>query len=278
MSQKFFKKLTMLTIFLIAILSIVGCSNKEEEATKQQQSTQFDLTAYKNNDFLITPQEVNKLLGSKDLVLLDANKPDLYAKEHIQGAISVGLHGFSDTIGKPGDPGWGTIKNKKDLKKTLESLGIDNKKTIVFYSDVFKGPGADGRAVWQLKMAGLDNVKLMVGGLSYWKELGYAVNNEVVKPTPTSGVVLKDYDLSNSATKDDVYQNLGKQVIVDVRTKAEFEGSQKAGEPRGGHIEGAINLPWTDFLNKNGTLKSPEEITKIMASIGVKPEDDFVLY
>lgn len=277
MNKKFSKKLSTLFIALIFMLGLVGCS-KKEEAKAPQQSKEIDLKAYKNNDFLITPQEVNKLLGSKDLVLLDCNKPDVYAKEHIKGAVSIGLHAFSDKVGKPGDPGWGTIKKKEDLKKALEALGIDNKKTVVFYSDVFKGPGADGRAVWQLKMAGLDNVKIMVGGLTEWKELGYEVSNEVAKPTAASGVVLKDYDQTNSASKDYVYQNLGKKVIVDVRTKDEYNGSQKAGEPRGGHIEGAVNLLWTDLLNKNGTPKSPEEIKKIMASVGVKPEDDFVVY
>lgn len=277
MIKQFSKKLSTIFIVLIFILSLVGCS-KKEEVKAPQQSKEIDLKVYKNNDFLITPQEVNKLLTSKDLVLLDCNKPDIYAKEHIKGAVGIGFHAFSDKVGKPGDPGWGTIKKKEDLKKTLEGLGIDNKKTIVFYSDVFKGPGADGRAVWQLKMAGLNNVKIMIGGLTYWKELGYAVNNEDVKSTHTSDVVLKDYDQSNSASKDYVYKNLGKKVIVDVRTKSEYEGSQKAGEPRGGHIKGAVNLVWTDLLNKNGTPKSSEEIKKMMASIGVKPEDDFVVY
>ncbi len=277
MSKQFPKRFSILFIALIFMLSLSGCSKKEETKAPQQ-SKEVDLKVYKNNDFLITPQEVNKLLDSKDLVLLDCNKPDIYAKEHIKGAVSIGLHAFSDKVGKPGDPGWGTIKKKEDLKKTLEGFGIDNKKTIVFYSDVFKGPGADGRAVWQLKMAGLDNVKIMIGGLTYWKELGYAVNNEAVKSTPASGVVLKDYNQSNSASKDYVYENLGKKVIVDVRTKSEFSGSQKAGEPRGGHIQGAVNMVWTDLLNKNGTPKSPEEIKKIMASIGVRPEDDFVVY
>lgn len=273
------KKLYILFALLALILAISGCSKENKNSnTSQNKQQQFDIAAYKNNDFLITPQELNKLIGSKDLVLLDCNKPDIYSKEHIKGSLGIGLHAFSNKVGKPGDPGWGTIKNKEDLKAKLESLGIDNKKTIVFYSDVFKGPGADGRAVWQLKMAGMNNVKLLVGGLTYWKELGYEVTKEESKPTPTSGVVLKDYDQSYSATKDYVYDNIGKKVILDVRTKGEFEGSQKAGEPRGGHIKGAINLVWTDLMNKNGTIKSPEEIKKIMASVGVKPEDEFVVY
>ncbi|EJO5348600.1 sulfurtransferase [Clostridium botulinum] len=277
MKRKFIKRFSFVFMLLTFIFTLTACS-KSDEVKVDKNAKEIDLKSYKNNDFLITAQQVHKLLGSKDLVILDCNKPNLYDKEHIDGAISIGLHAFSDKVGKPGDPGWGTIKKKQDLKKTLEKLGIDNKKTVVFYSNVFKGPGADGRAVWQLRMAGLDNVKLMVGGLTYWKKLGYDVTDKPTKPTPTSGVVLKDYDLTNSADKDYVYKNLGKKVIVDVRTKGEFEGSQKAGEPRGGHIKEAVNLVWTDMLNKDGTLKSPKEIKEIMGSIGVKPEDEFVVY
>jgi thiosulfate/3-mercaptopyruvate sulfurtransferase len=273
-----FKKILLLLTTTILVFSIVGCSKNTSNSTENIIKEEFDISVYKNNDFLITPNELNKLLGSDDLVLLDCNKPDIYAKEHIPGAISIGLHAFSDKVGKPGDPGWGTIMKKEDLKAKLESLGIDNKKTVVFYSDVFKGPGADGRAVWQLKQVGMDNVKMLVGGLSYWKKLGYELTDEVVNPIPTLGVVLKDYDESYVATKEHVYENLGKQVLIDVRTEKEFKGSQNAGEPRGGHIKGAVHMLWTDLLNENGTPKSPEEIKNIMVQLGVKPEDDFTVY
>ena len=129
------KKLLSIAALSMLVLFIVSCSNNAD-----QTSNKFDITSYKNNDFLITADELKKKLGNDDLVLIDCNNPDIYKKEHIKGAISIGLHGFSDTVGKPGDPGWGTIKNKEELTKTLKTLGIDNKKTIVFYSNVFKGP------------------------------------------------------------------------------------------------------------------------------------------
>lgn len=274
------KKLSVLLVLVLALAAALsGCApSATPQSTEEPGQAEFDLSVYKNNDFLITPQDLKAMLGSEDLVLVDANKPDVYGKEHIPGAISAGLHSFSNTVGKPGEPGWGTILDKDALTEKLNAMGINNEKTVVFYSDVFKGPGADGRAVWQLQMAGMDNVKLLVGGLSYWKELGYEVTAEVSEPVPTTGVVLKDYDESFGATKDYVFENLGKQVLIDVRTPKEYGGSQNAGEPRGGHITGATNLLWLDLLNENGTPKSPEEITKIMADAGVSPEDDFTLY
>ncbi|MGE5627407.1 MAG: sulfurtransferase [Solirubrobacterales bacterium] len=273
------KRKRIFAVLMAALMTfaITGCS-KSNTDTASKDSKEFDTSVYKNNDYLITPQGLDKLLKSKEVVLLDCNKPDVYAKEHIPGAVSIGIQAFSDKSGKIGDANWGTIMSKEKLTSALEALGVDNKTTVVLYSDLFKGPGADGRALWQLQQAGLTNVKLLVGGTTYWKELGYQVTTEVTKATPKSGVVLKDYDLTNSAKKDYVYSNLGKEVIIDVRTKAEFDGSQNAGEPRGGHIKGAVNLLWTDLLNKNGTPKSPKEITDMMASLGVKPGDTFVVY
>jgi thiosulfate/3-mercaptopyruvate sulfurtransferase len=219
------------------------------------------------------------MLGDESLVILDCNKPDIYQSSHIPGSIGIGLHAFSDKVGKPGDAGWGTIKSKEDLESVLTSLGIDDTKTVVLYSDVFKGPGADGRAAWQLNLAGFENAKILMGGSSYWKELGYEMtNDETPTPLASSGVTLKDYDQNFIATKDELYNSLGKKVVLDVRTKKEFDGSQNAGEPRGGHIVGAGHILWTDFLESNGTLKSPEAIEEIMNSFDVAKTDDLTLY
>lgn len=262
--------------FVVVILAVSGCASQQVavEATEP-----FDLSVYDHGEYFITPQEVQALLGTDELVLLDCNKPDLYGKEHIPGAISIGLHAFSDKVGKPGDEGWGTIKSKEDLEEKLVSLGIDNDKTVVFYSNVFKGPGADGRAVWQLSLAGMDNVKILLGGNTYWKELGYDMTDEVpAEPQVSDGVTLKDYDASFIATKESIYDTLGETCLLDVRTEKEFKGSQNAGEPRGGHIAGAEHFLWTGFLEENGTLKSPEAIVAIMDDFGVSKEDDFTLY
>ncbi|MCS5422987.1 MULTISPECIES: sulfurtransferase [Psychrilyobacter] len=270
------KKYTMGLLILCGLMVFLfnGCGKSPAEEVKK-----IDLSIYEKGDYFISPEELKTLLGTENLVLLDCNNPKLYAKEHIKGAVGIGFHAFSEKVGKPGDPGWGTIKSKEELTKKLISLGIDNEKIVVLYSDLFKGPGADGRAAWQLRLAGMKNVKILHGGSGYWKELGYEMTNDVtVKPTPSTGVTLKDYDRSFMVTKDEIYKNLGKTTLIDVRTKKEFDGSQNAGEPRGGHIKGAKHLLWTDLLNKNGTLKTPKEMEEIMSEMGVSKKDDFTLY
>lgn len=271
------KRMGIIGSLFVMFFLLVGCQSSSTSETDNISA--IDLSVYPRGDYFITPQDVNSLLGTEALVILDCNKANLYKKEHIPGAIGIGLHAFSDKVGKPGDEGWGTIISKESLEEKLMSLGIDNDKTIVFYSNVFKGPGADGRAVWQLSQAGMDNVKILVGGSSYWKELGFEMTKEVTeKPVPSDGVELDEYDTGFYASKDEIYNKLGNQLLLDVRSKKEFDGSQNAGEPRGGHIEGAKHFLWTDFLEENGTLKSIESIEKIMLSFGVNKNDDFTMY
>lgn len=269
-------------LLLLSMLLLSACSSQQKtsnSADSGQAVPPPDLSVYQNVDLFITPQDLKVKLGDPNVIVFDASKPDIYQKGHIPGAIGVGFHGFSQIVGKPGDPLWGTTLDKEELTKKLESYGVTNDKLVVFTSNVLPGPGPDGRNVWQLRMAGLDNVKLLYGGNPHWKELGYEMTKEpTAKPTPSTGLVLKDFDESYRAQKDYVMANLDKRVIIDVRSEKEFKGSQDAGEARGGHIKGAKQLLWSDLLNENATPKSPEEIKKIMAGLGVTPEDDFVVY
>ena len=45
-----------------------------------------------------------------------------------------------------------------------------------------------------------------------------------------------------------------------------------------GHIPGAINIPFTEFLNKDGTLKTAKEIKAILDSNGIDKDDEIVTY
>jgi len=269
----------MLLLGLMILLSACATSPQKPSNSVDSDQTKIDLSVYKNGDIFITPQELKKKLEEQSVILVDTSKPDVYEKGHIPGAIGIGWHGLSKIIGKPGDPLWGTTLDKEELTNKLESYGITNSTLVVFTSNVLPGPGSDGRSVWQLRMAGLDNVKLLYGGNPYWKELGYEMTKEPSpKPTPVTGLILKEFDESYFADKDYIFANLGKTAIIDVRTEKEYQGSQDSGEARGGHIKGARNLLFSSVLNKDGTPKPPEEIIKIMAELGVTPEDDFVVY
>lgn len=122
---------------------------------------------------------------------------------------------------------------------------------IVCYSDTFKGPGAEGRAVWQLRMAGLDNVRLLYGGMSQWLQSGYELTGEIPEIIPSAGLVLQPYNEDFRADRHFVSTHLDKLKVIDVRSKKEYSGDDTSrGEARGGHIKNAEWLEWTSLLKK----------------------------
>ncbi|MCP3876732.1 MAG: sulfurtransferase, partial [Desulfobacteraceae bacterium] len=269
---------------LIAVTYVIVNNNTITFSTVDKDKyLNIDVSKFENgNEIFILPVELHKQLEQKNpssLIVLDASNPKVYAKGHIPGALSVGFKGLSETTGKPGDKEWGVILSKKKLVEKLKSLGISNDKLVVVYSDIDKGPGAGGRAVWQLKMAGFENVRLLYGGLEVWKRLGYELSKKTSKPVPAKNLVLKDYNESFRAKQKYIFENLSNLKIVDVRSLKEYTGKDTSrGEARAGHIKGAKWLSWKSVLNEDTTVKSPEEIINLMAGIGIKPGDDFVLY
>src|SRR4029078_3110771 len=74
--------------------------------------------------------------------------------------------------------------------------------------------------------------------------------------------------------------------LIDVRSPKEFAGEKlhredypREGAPRGGHIPGAKNVPWSRAVNEDGTFKSPEELrASFEQEVGLKPNDPVVAY
>ncbi len=267
--------LMIAAVLIAAIIAFMAKDNPEYPVAATIEVPDF----VTQGDIFITPAQLHEKLGTEGIVILDASHPKGYKKGHIPGAVSIGFKGLSDCTGKPGDKEWGTILPKEKLKQKLESLGVDNTKLVVAYSDIFKGPGAGGRAVWQMKMAGFENVRLLYGGLELWKRSGYELSTDPVTPVPASGLTLKDYDESYRAKQDYIHDHLDGLKLVDVRSLKEFTGKDTSrGEARGGHIQGSKWLEWKTLLNEDAGVKSPEEIRELMAGVGIRPQDDFVLY
>lgn len=266
----------------LALAAIIGTlvAVKPAETVEATQYQKIDLSLFKNgNDIFITPSDLLNRLGDKNLVILDASHPNVYQKGHIPGAVNIGFKGLSNCNGRPGDKKWGTILEKEKLTQKLESLGINNTTFVVVYSDILKGPGACGRAVWQMKMAGLTNVKLLYGGFDVWKRSGYEISKRHVTPSPAAGLRLREYDETYKADQQMLFDNLDSIRLVDVRSLKEFTGEDThRGEARGGHITGADWLEWKSLLNDDSTPKSPAKIKLLLAEKGIKPTDDFVLY
>ena len=72
-------------------------------------------------------------------------------------------------------------------------------------------------------------------------------------------------------------------ILVDVRIPQEFSGEITAPPEyptehaqRGGHIPGAVNIPWAKAVNEDGTFKSARRIKKLVSTEGITPEKEII--
>ncbi len=266
------KKIYLIVVAILTVILATGCTNNETNNTDTNTTEK-----YTNNDYIVEADWLKDNLSKDDVLILDTRSEDEYKKGHVPGAINVSWTQFANMSGKPGDKGWGVVLESEKLSEKLSEVGIDDKKTIVAYSDNKNGWGEDGRIVWMLRMAKLENTKMLNGGWQYWNVKGYDVSKEdpnIVK----SDFKIQSFDKSLNAETDWIDANLEKVKIVDSRDSSEYDGAVKYGEKRGGHLPGAINVVYTDLFKEDGRIKSQEDLEKMFELAGINKDDTVVSY
>ncbi|SCG82260.1 putative thiosulfate sulfurtransferase [Proteiniborus sp. DW1] len=271
------KSLLILLVILSLAFVFTGCSNDTNTSNEPNKST-GDAVEFVDSSYIVDANWLKENLGKENLLILDARGADTYAKGHIPGSIAVMWQNFADMSGAPGEnPDWGTVLEPKILSEKLSAFGISKDKEIVVYTSTKGGWGEEGRIVWMLKRAGFDNVKMLDGGFEYWKANNYEISKDIVEPTPAT-VEVTELDNSTNIDTDELASKIDELVIIDVREKNEYEGAQNFGEARGGHLPGAINITFNQFLKDDGTLKSAKEIKTILDENGIEKDDEIVTY
>ncbi|MGV8981303.1 sulfurtransferase [Clostridium sp.] len=269
----------LVSIMLIGSL-LVGCTSSKTAEKKSDTivaQTEKAKDPYVDGSYIVDAKWLSANLKSKDVLLLDARAEKDYTKGHIPGAVNVGWQGFSYMEGKPGDKGWGVVLSDDKLSEKLSDIGVDKTKTIVVYADNKTGWGEDGRFVWMLRMAGIENSKMLNGGFDLWESSKFEVSKEATSPVASS-FKIENSDKAMTINTEELKAKLGKVKILDSRSKDEYDGAVNFGEARGGHIPGAINLTFSSLFNEDKTYKSVEEIKAIFKAAGLNKDDEIVTY
>ncbi len=235
---------------------------------------------YAKKDSLVSTEWVANNLDNKSvrIVEVDYDPVPNYNQSHVPGAI---LFDWKKDLN---DPVTRDLLSRKQLEELLGRSGIGNGTTIVLYGDFNNWFAA--YALWDLLYYGVENVKLMNGGRKKWLAEDRQVAKEVPAITKTA-YRAKGPDSSIRAFMDDVKGVLGRKDwgLVDVRSPAEYTGQVLAppeypneGAQRGGHIPGAVNIPWGQAVNEDGTFKTADELRKLYESNGITPDKKIVTY
>jgi thiosulfate/3-mercaptopyruvate sulfurtransferase len=202
-----------------------------------------------------------------------------YNQAHIPGAV---LFDWRKDIN---DPLRRDILSQAAAQELLSRNGVSNDTTLVLYGDFNNWFAAF--AFWVFKYYGFKDVRIMNGGRKKWIEEDKPLSKDVLELS-RGNVVLSRPDESVRAYLDDVREVMGDKVnnpLVDVRSPKEFSGEITAPPEyptehaqRGGHIAGAVNIPWGQAVRDDGTFKSVEELEALYGSKGVTKDKNVITY
>jgi len=200
-----------------------------------------------------------------------------YDEGHVPGAIAWAWNTqLCDTVRRD-------ILSKEQFEALMSSSGVTPATTLVIYGDNNNWFAA--WALWQAKIYGHRDVRLMNGGRKKWLAEGrdLATDKPAVQPASYQA---KDPDFSLRAYLPQVQQASSQRAasLVDVRSPQEFSGEILAppGLPetcqRGGHIPGARSIPWGKACNDDGMFKTADELRALYGGEGVDGAKPVIAY
>ncbi|WP_053689492.1 sulfurtransferase [Streptomyces sp. WM6372] len=206
-------------------------------------------------------------LGEPGLVVFDASVgAHRGAGRRIPGARPFDLDGALSDHDAPAPH---TMPGAAAFEEALRGLGVDGTSTVVVYDGA--GVYSSARAWWMLRAMGFDRAAVLDGGLPAWTAAGLPVEecgpayegprgSFTARPRPG---LLVDFAAVGAALADPA------ALVLDARTRERFTGAAPEPRPglRGGHMPGAVNLPFGDLLSGAGLMRPAGELREAFAAV-----------
>ncbi len=155
------------------------------------------------------------------------------------------------------------------FEQLVGALGIGNESRLVFYDQrgIFSAP----RGWWLMGLFGHDGAAVLDGGLPKWRAEQRPVETGE-PPPPAPSRFRASFRAARLRGLGDMLANLrgGAELVLDARAAPRFHGEAPEPRPglRGGHIPGAVNLPWGEALAADGTMLPQEALRARLAAAG----------
>ncbi|MDB4198642.1 3-mercaptopyruvate sulfurtransferase [Ascidiaceihabitans sp.] len=188
-----------------------------------------------------------------------------YDAVHIPGARFFDIDDVSD--GRSDLPHM--VPPIEKFMSRVRAMGVGDGHQIVVYDG--SGLFSAARVWWLFRLMGQDNIAVLDGGLPKWIAEGREVEDLAPVIRDRHMTVRFQNQMVRDVTQVSSASKLGTSQIVDARAAARFRG--EAPEPReglrSGHIPNSRNVPFTDLLNDDKTMKTPDQTRAIFVSAGV---------
>jgi thiosulfate/3-mercaptopyruvate sulfurtransferase len=236
------------------------------------------MAQYAHPEVLVTTEWAQQHLSDPNLRFIEVDvDTTAYQQGHIPGAVGFNWQTqLNNAIRRD-------IPTTEEIEDLLSSAGVSNNTTVVLYGDNNNWFAAF--AFWILKYYGHEKVLLIDGGRKKWLAENRPLSTDLPSYSRT------DYSVAEvnpelRAKRDLVLEAVGDQsyYLVDVRSVPEFTGEIIAPPgmtetaQRAGHIPGAVNVPWAQAVNEDGTFKSADDLAALYGGKGVDKKKDIIAY
>lgn len=223
---------------------------------------------------LVSTEWLADEMGASDLRIVDATShlPGVgrdaraeYQAGHIPGAVFMNLAGLIDAD----SPAENTMPQAEKFASRMQSLGLGDGSRIVLYDD--SAVKTSARAWFILRKFGAHSVAILDGGLAKWKAEGRPLSQGVETLRPRHFTAWSDSRRLRSKQQVSANISSGAEQLLDARSAARFSGDEADPRPgiASGHIPGALNLPYGELFNPDGTWKDKAGLRSAFARAGI---------
>ena len=234
---------------------------------------------YANPDVLVSADWVEEHINDPDIVIVESDEDLLlYEIGHIRNSVKFDWQTeLQDQLVRD-------YVSRENFETLLSEKGISNDHAVVFYGD--RSNWWACYAFWTFKVLGHEKCLIMDGGRQKWADEGREFVKDVPE-RPKTDYKVSAVDESIRAFRNDVMEHMtSSRPLVDVRSPKEYSGEllhmeayPQEGALRGGHIPGAVNVPWATAANEDGTFRSADELVDIYEKgQGLSKDQDVIAY
>ena len=228
------------------------------------------MSEYRDGAVLVDGGWLEARLGDPNLRIVDCDGAGAYRRAHIPGAVFSEAHPYKSAADHR------LVMGPAEFGAAMSALGIGPETTVVAYDA--NGAVSSGRLWWCLSYYGHTNVRVLDGGWPRWLAEGRAITMAESKPAPATFVPRADE--SKLATADYVRAAIANPdvIILDVRSDGEWDGSEARGNPKAGHIPGAVHLEnkLSMLAEEAEAFKDPEALRQLFESCGITPDKEVI--
>jgi len=182
-----------------------------------------------------------------------------YALEHIPGAAYFDIDAVADASSELPH----MMPPPDVFAAAAQDLGIGDDHWVIVYdaTGIYSSP----RVWWAFNAMGHENCSVLDGGLPKWRAehrpttSSFAAHSAgLFTPSPKPELIRGRSEMLNNLTAN-------AEQVLDARSPSRFAGLEKEPRPgvKPGHIPGSANVYYADLVNKDGTLRSADELRAI---------------